>query len=522
MLVCLLIGDNAWDDGAITLAFARTFARHGRVALTPRSEVVEGFSSVSWFLLNSLLALARPSYRVTIALSQALAVVSIGASTVLLARTCALLRLDRLFSALTMLAFVAWGCSFSEAGNGMEMGLLAAACLLIINELLSQRARLLPLCAGVVLALTTRFEAALYVGLLGLCVLSVPGRRAFWAMLFTSVVTVALLSVWRLATFADVVPNTIWAKRWPPYAAFSVADRLAGAVELLSFFVGPVVALAIAGRSGLRLGATLRARERALAIIAAPVVGAVVMGALIGRHWGYYGRMPYFAFPPALLLVSLLLTDWVKAARSRLRVGLAVGAMASAVAVSMVGFPFGPLDAARQGGAFGVTPHTYAESGKVFRRFTAAADLEHPTILTSDIGGLALCCDEFKIVDLAFLSNRTLARQGPNAIGEVLDAESPDLIEAHWHWTEVGKLYDLPRFRADYAPAFAGGTRLWLRRDVAARIERAGRGCWVSQQRDDLKRALRDHRYANTDVPYDRASFERQGLVFTLEGCAGK
>ena len=90
MVVCLLIGDNGWDDGAITLAFARTFARHGRVALTPRSEVVEGFSSVSWFLLNAFAALARPSYRAAIVIAQALSVLSLGACTALLARSCAL------------------------------------------------------------------------------------------------------------------------------------------------------------------------------------------------------------------------------------------------------------------------------------------------------------------------------------------------------------------------------------------------------------------------------------------------
>src|SRR5450631_4535773 len=84
IVVCSLIGDNGWDDGAITLAFARTFARHGRVALTPRSEVVEGFSSVSWFLLNSLAALVRPSYRAAIVVSQVLSALSICASTVLL------------------------------------------------------------------------------------------------------------------------------------------------------------------------------------------------------------------------------------------------------------------------------------------------------------------------------------------------------------------------------------------------------------------------------------------------------
>src|SRR6185503_9981556 len=102
-----------WDDGAITLAFARTFARHGRVALTPHSEVVEGFSSVSWFLLNAAAALGRPSYHAAILISQVLSALCIGASTVLLARTCALLRLDRWVVTLTVVTFAAWGCSFS-------------------------------------------------------------------------------------------------------------------------------------------------------------------------------------------------------------------------------------------------------------------------------------------------------------------------------------------------------------------------------------------------------------------------
>ena len=182
IVVCSLIGDNGWDDGAITLAFARTFARHGRVALTPRSEVVEGFSSVSWFLLNALAGLARPSYRAAIFISQVLSALSICATTVLLARTCALLRLDRFFATLTVVAFAAWGCSFGEAGNGMEMGLLAAAFLLMVNELLSPQPRMFWLATGVVLAVTTRFEALFYVGLLALSVISVPGRRAFWGI----------------------------------------------------------------------------------------------------------------------------------------------------------------------------------------------------------------------------------------------------------------------------------------------------------------------------------------------------
>ena len=517
LLVCLLIGDNGWDDGAITLAFARTFARHGRVALTPQSEIVEGFSSVSWFLLNSLVALARPSYRVAIFIAQALSVLSIGACTALLARTCDLLRLDKLFSTLTVTTFAAWGCSFSEAGNGMEMGLLAAACLLMINELLSARPRPLPLCGGVVLAVTTRFEAVLYVGLLGVSVFSVPGRRAFWAMVSATLVTLALLSGWRLAVFSDVLPNTFWAKRWPPYAAFSFGDRLASALELLRFFAVPVLMLVVAARSGFSLAATLKANRRAFSILAAPVIGAVGMGIAIGRHWGYYGRMPYFAFPPALLLLSLLFAGWVAAGRSRFRVTAAIGSFASALVISMVGFPSSSLGAAFRGGAFGVTPHTYAESGQVFRRFAAAAELKHAAILTSDVGGLALCCEEFKIIDLAFLSNQRLAHQGPAAIAQVVDAEQPDLVEAHWNWASAGKLYDLPSFRTRYAPAFADATKVWIRRELAQDIERRGRGCWLSLQRDDVKSAVQNHRYGKTDLPYDRTSFERLGVVFALD-----
>jgi hypothetical protein len=517
MSVCLLIGDNGWDDGAITLAFARTFGRHGRVALTPRSEVVEGFSSVSWFLLNSLVALTRPSYRAALLISQALSVLCIGACTVLLARSCALLRLDRWFSTLTVIAFAGWGCSFSEAGNGMEMGLLAGACLLIINELLSSEPRLFLLCGAVVLAVTTRFEAILYVGLLGLSVFSVPGRRAFWAIVLAALVTVGLLSGWRLAAFSDVLPNTFWAKRWPPYAAFGFWDRLAGGLELPAFFVVPLLTLGIVAGSGFSLAGALPARRRALAIVAAPILGAIGMGILTGRHWGYSGRMPYFAFPPALLLLSLLLSEWIENRRSRFRVAVAAGSLASAVAMSMVGFPSGSLGAAFSGGAFGVTPHTYAQSGQVFRRFAAAADLPHAVILTSDVGGLSLCCDEFRIVDLAFLSNRRLAHQGPAAIGGVLESESPELVEAHWKWSAVGRLYELPSFSEHYAPAFAGGTKLWIRSDVAKSIERAGRGCWLPLQREDVKRAVQDHRYAEADLPYDRTSFERPGVVFALD-----
>jgi uncharacterized membrane protein YvlD (DUF360 family) len=514
--VCLLIGDNGWDDGAITVAFARTFARHGVVALTPRSETVEGFSSVSWFLLNVLPALARPSYGGAIFFSQLLSALSICASTALLGRTCSLLRLDRLWATLTVVAFAAWGCSFYEAANGMEMGLLAAAVLVIVNELLSPEPRPLLLTAGVVLAVSTRFEAVVYVAVLALAAASVRGRRAFSVIVGACLGTVLLLSIGRFAVFSDVLPNTFWAKRWPPYAAFGVTSRLTAALELPFFFLVPLGALAILRRAPRDLGGMARERRRALVILGCPTLGAILVGGLLGKHWGYWGRMPYFAFPLALALVALLLSSAVSARGNRPRVAVAVGAFVSAIGVSMTGFPSGPLADAFHGGSFGVTPHTYAASGQVFRRFAAAAALQHPTVLTPDVGGLALCCDELRIVDLALLSNRKLAHRGHAALAEVLETESPEIVEAHWHWASLGGLYDLPAFRERYLPAFAGGTKLWIRRDVATTIESKGRGCQVAVEHDDVQAALRAHRYANHDLPVDRSSFERAGTILVL------
>jgi len=516
LTVCVLVGDNGWDDGAITLAFSRTFAGHGAVALTPRSETVEGFSSVSWWLLNAAVAVARPSFASAILLSQVLAALSICGVTLLLARTCALLGLDRRWTTGTVIVFAAWGCSFSEASNGMEMGLLAVAILSMVNQLLSPRPRPAWLAVGAALAVTTRFEAALYVAALGAAVVTVRGRRAFWGIAFGATATVLGLTVWRLVVFSDVMPNTIWAKRWPPYAGFGVLGRLKGALELPIFFLAPVAVLVGARLSGVPFGAGAGTRGRAVRILIFPILAAVLMGVLTGEHWGYPGRMPYFAFPLGLALCALLLASWVKANPSRARLAIVAGAAVISLGLSVRGFPFGSLAAAWHGGSFGVTPRTYAASGRMFRRFAAAAGLPHATILTPDLGGLALGDDEFRLVDLGLLANRTLAHRGPSAIGDVLAQESPELIEAHWEWASAGKLYDLPFFQTHYVPAYDSGTKVWLRRDVAAAIEKARRGCWLPIGQQRLQAALRAHRYADHDLPADRSAFERPGVVFAL------
>jgi hypothetical protein len=307
--------------------------------------------------------------------------------------------------------------------------------------------------------------------------------------------TVLLLSIWRLTVFGDVLPNTFWAKRWPPYAEFDLVGRLTGAVELLAFFLAPLVALELLLRLGFDLASPMRLRRHAFLVLVSPIFGAVLMGTLV---------------------LSLIFSPWVNASKGKLRVAVVVGTYLASICVSMKAFPSGELGAAFHGGTFGVSPHTYAESGRVFRRFVSAAALQRATVLTPDVGGLALCCDEFRIVDLALLSNRRLAHRGHAALAQVLEAESPEIVEAHWRWATAGRLYELPYFRAHYLPAFAGGTKLWVRRDVAEAIEREGRGCQVDAKRGGLQNALSTHRYADHDLPQDRRAFERPGVVIAL------
>ncbi len=68
------VRDFGWDDGSITVAYARTYAETGRTALTPVSEQVEGFSSPAWFwLLAACYKLAHPGFLGMLQVSQVLA-----------------------------------------------------------------------------------------------------------------------------------------------------------------------------------------------------------------------------------------------------------------------------------------------------------------------------------------------------------------------------------------------------------------------------------------------------------------
>jgi hypothetical protein len=523
LTVAWLVGDNGWDDGVITLAFARTFGQHGVIALTPLSETVEGFSSLSWFALNALIALARPSYHVAIFASQLAAALCLCGVTVLLAKSCELLKLGSFATICTLFAFASWGASFSECVNGMEMGLLTAAFLVLLNEMLRTSPNPWVIGISTALIVSTRSEAVLYVAAVGVVLLAARRRRELLVLIAVMAAVLICTTAWRLAVFGDVMPNSIRAKMWPPYTAADLPARISshfwGLLEFPRFFIVPGLLLLAFLRREVITG--WRARWQALALLTAPAIGAIVTGALIGLNWGYLGRMPFFAFPCALLIIAILCSAWISGTSSRLRrVAVASIFVSSVVGSLILSFPVNALRLARAGDSApgDVTPHTYAETGRIVERLTKAAGLDTATFLTPDVGGLALSCEDLRVVDLAMLSNRHLARDGYSALGDVLASESPHVIEAHGLWAALGRLYDLPTFQAGYVPTFAGRTRLWLRRDVANAIVSRREGSEVDLRGNlKLRDALSAHRYAHDgEPPADREAFEAQGAILLL------
>jgi hypothetical protein len=505
VLVCLVVGPLGWDDGAITLAFSRTFALTGQIALTPQSEQVEGFSSVAWFLANGLAARAGLGFLGAIAVAQALAGAAFMAATVLLGMIG-----KRLGLRAGTLAAMAWifalaGPVLAEIGAGMEMGLLVASGLALIHALYVRPNWAWAALATVVF-LTARFEAALYFAVL-LGPLLLRGQwRAFLLMAAFGLAVFAAEEAWRWTRFADWLPNTIHAKTWPPYSGGGLSDAIPSRVQALAEPAAAIMPLlAIIGLLAVAGGRARSPRkppgaDSPLWVIAAPILAVEIFALIAGRNaYGALGRMQLFALPFLLIAAGLLfdgLTTDLTGLRRRLLLTLAAAlSIESSVFISAQ-----PTLAALKtprplGDDLGVTPANYKITGNVVDDLRRRLELPTIVFMTPDIGGAALCCDRLRIVDLGMLTNRRLAHAGYAAAAEVLASERPDVVEAHEVWARSSGLLSLPAFQAGYTPLMAGRTRLYLRNDRAMALMAKGLAapCPLAEA-DCRRRALVDHR----------------------------
>lgn len=153
-----------------------------------------------------------------------------------------------------------YGLFLNETMNGMEMTALAVAALAIAGLLGGSPQRVWPVIAlFAALVPWIRIEAAAYV-VAGAVVMLLcgRGRRHAYVVLSAVVVSLVVMTAMRLAIFDDVLPNTVAAKRHPPYTGdLTILERISRSrtvVQGLLYVLAPAAVLFVVsvGPGGIR------------------------------------------------------------------------------------------------------------------------------------------------------------------------------------------------------------------------------------------------------------------------------
>lgn len=481
----MFIGVHGWDDGSITLAFARTFADSGRIALTPSSEVVEGFSSPFWFLLSATTDVVLPlGFAGMIAASQLWSAFFAAVGALLLFR---LLPMPALQAGLVSVLVFCYAPFLNESVNGMEMTALSVLVLGIASLLLSDGPR-----ATVGLALLgalapwIRLEAGGYVAgaaVIGMFV--IRDRRRAVALLVGTIASLVILTALRLAIFDALLPNTMYAKQSSPYSTASLAERLPGAKTVIKEVLlvsAPGLAIALLALleqtsrprpAFTRAVARVKARnlDPAVAFIAGYFACVAGFNLLIGPNWGYLGRMEQ-----SLVALVVLATALIRPATWR---PPAVPIKVVALVAIMLGLTYYGLDKVRfaeradPDSQVAITPDEYRQTGETMEDVRARLDLPTLEVMTADVGGTSLCCANLTIDDLGLLSNGAVAREGWKAMPGYLADARPDVIVTHSVWSQASQLYAIDFFRANYSPVVVRNMWFYLRKDHLAALSGA-------------------------------------------------
>jgi len=493
LAIALAVGVQAWDDGFITLAFSRTFAETGHIALTPVSEQVEGATSPLWFLMMAGVYRAfAPNFYWFHFVSQCVAAVCSAGAAVLFYR---LIRPAAPWAAwwITLLVFLL-GPIRSETGNGMEMSLL---CLVVLGILILLRdddgRRWVSLAALAALVPWIRLEATGYVGagVIAVWVLSSPRtRRSLVAMIGASVVSVAALVVVRYLVFGTVLfTNTMIAKQMPPYSPPYPSPAWWGQ-QLYGWVFEPVVTalpavvifgilLKVSGQSLRYKLARLKSRALArdvpllisfsLAYATAFFVFTVVVGANIFTLPGRMGMSALIV----LVVAAVNSVPIPERVHRPLGVGsrLAIAGMFLVPCLGLVAYDTIGM-AMRTAQLVSDDPRVkvyslsaFHANGEAMERVRVLLDLPQISVLVTDVGQPGLCCEKIKILDLGLLANSELTKTGWAGFPDYLRSQRPDIIQLHSSFTQESGITHDSFFIDNYLPVFVGQSLFYLRKD---------------------------------------------------------
>ncbi|HEX3968310.1 MAG TPA: hypothetical protein VHW70_10125 [Edaphobacter sp.] len=478
-----------WDDSAITLGFARTFALTGRIEPTPGSGIVEGYSTTLWMLLMAMAAkfAATPSALLVVA---KISTLLLNLANILLMRRWFLTWTTETVANLVA-GSVGCGLMFYETINGMETPLVLA--LVLVMLLLFPRpdraSRFCYLLAGSAFLLI-RWEAAWLLVPFVLVELNAelnpkinprrkPNRALLSAATWLTVFLLSNLARWRY--FGSLLPNTIIAKRGIPYTAsipsLEIHRHLQDPIFILTsskIFVIVSIANLLYDRFVLKRPGTLPELFRSsfrdcwqLRFAVLFTVFSLILTAAIGTNWGPPVRSFYPAWP---FLFGLLLLPL-----SQLRTRTLAWATAALCVFALLRMTVHVQELkAWQAPVYmpGTTVSRFETVASVLSDIESASHHEHLVYAGPDMGAVMLFTHGVQVIDLGLLCDRFLARTRYTAINSyVLEQRQPDVIEVHENWTQLANLEAYPLFFQRYRPVYVHGIRTFLDRSLIESID---------------------------------------------------
>jgi hypothetical protein len=464
-----------WDDSAITLGFARTFAFTGRIEPTPGSGIVEGYSTTLWMLLMAAAArlFASPSALLTFA---KLSTLVLNLANILLIR-----RWLSTWTTETLANLTAGtvGCTlmFYETINGMETPLILTLVLvmLLLLPATTRGGRIAYIVAGSSLLLT-RWEAAWLIVpfLLAEYDRQNPRRMLAPALSWASIFVLSNLIRWHY--FGQFLPNTIIAKQNPPYSLpsrrLAIENHLMEPLHILAsmkvfllllvafmlydqLLAHPRIPLLQAAREHFRQSWQLR-----FAIVF--LLFALILSTAIGPNWGPPFRSFYAAWP---FLIALLLIPVIPNLKPKV-----LSLITLAICLFTIGRMVARIQPLRSEKAPVYMPRITVDRVAVAAPIlTSLQQLTRHSVLTyaaPDMGAVMLFTNNVHVIDLGLLCDPVLARQGFRAIQPyILRQRQPDIIEVHEVFTETTNLASYPEFVSNYRPVYIRGIRFFLRRN---------------------------------------------------------
>ncbi len=533
-----LTGNYAWDDGAITLAYSRTLGEHGRFALTPVSEVVEGSSSLLFTaLMAGVQALLHLDFDQLVRASQCATLGFWMTVLVVMDRVLHPILPDWTSRTLALGILAVLPMPLTEMLNGMEMTLFA---LLLLAVVIAYERRSAWLWVAVPLVMLVRFEAVFYLCFAtgSIVVFDAKHRAQALKVMAWSLILFVVFTAWRWSYFGDVLPNTIRAKMQAPYTPpehglVLLQTKLEGLFEFVK--VNAVWLLILgAGMFATRRTAPILARLASWDFKVWLILSFGVFSALSGVNWGYEGRMCLACLPllvwvvveridagqawggrsmgPKLLIWALVATLLVNAsvvaglAKTLVRGGFYQGLLPSVLSDKLAQ----KIERARGEswrGELGTTPQNYRVTGEAADRVRQSLGLPVVAVMTPDVGGLGLCCDKIRVLDSGLLTSASLARTGYAGLAAYMEAEKPDLLVTHSFWTTSANLYEQKPFVDHYVPVVVDRNLFWLRREHLAAMRASP--MWSVTPIDNVD-ALAQFRYGGraVDMDYIRQHFQ--------------